>query len=182
MASMSEAGVGQPAPAKSSNVQKPRYREPPMRKLTCYVERNYGTIKIGFGVEAEYTPENESDQQRYWNLLYKQVNEMHDDWALVQLPKVKAVAEEAIPEQVYDAVSLVRDDKDGKPRYRIQTEPGTSYGKYGITVPKEVEETAIELTSSEYLRNGETFVMKKGVKIAVKKLEHGSVITRIWKE
>ena len=182
MASMSEAGVGQPTPVKSNNVQKPRYREPPMRKLTCYVERNYGTIKIGFGVEAEYTPENESDQQRYWNLLYKQVNEMHDDWALVQLPKVKAVAEEAIPEEIYSAVMLIRDERDGKPRYRIQTEPGTAYGKFGITVSEEIVKGIVMLSAGELSSNDEAFRISDGVKIAVKKLERGAVVTRIWKE
>lgn len=112
---------------------------PTMRGLSVRVYRHYGAIDIEFGVTAQFDPENEADQQRLWQMLYQQVNDMHDDWAQNELPNVKPLskvgqgskASNGGEPETYKAVAI-RKSETGK--YKVVSEPGTKYGKFGAAL------------------------------------------------
>lgn len=135
MATLTETELSQEkgaqAPTKSKhNVHKPRYSEPPERQLFCSMTRKYGAVEITFGVQAPFAAENESDQQRGWLMLEKQVSEMHDEWALNLLPSVKGLRQEETTGE-FDTLGIWVDQHKN---LRLKTKPGTPYSQFGVNV------------------------------------------------
>jgi len=134
-------GADQPAPNSPESIKSKLNARatPPMRGLSVRVYRHYGAIDIEFGVTAQFDPENEADQMRLWQMLYRQVNDMHDDWAQNELPNVKPLSKVGQGSNgkmsgepsTYKAVAI-RKSENGK--YKIVSEPGTKYGKFGATL------------------------------------------------
>lgn len=120
-------------------------RSVPARNLSVRVYRKYGTIEIEFGVSMPVEVESAEDEMRLWLKLYGEVMGMHDEWAENELPKIQPpkTAERTNGQghnepSVFAASRLIRTVTGGKVAYRIVTEPGTRYSKYGCIVDDQV--------------------------------------------
>lgn len=133
-------GADQPAPNSPESIKSKLNARaaPPMRGLSVRVYRHYGAIDIEFGVTAQFDPENEADQMRLWQMLYQQVNDMHDDWAQNELPNVKPLSKvgqgRATEDEEFEAYEFYISESNGKSRCKVRSKPGTKYGKYGVIV------------------------------------------------
>lgn len=155
--------------------------DPPMRGLSCRVYMHYGSIDIEFGVNTFEKPGDESDQQRLWYKLYREVMSMHDEWALNVLPNLKMPTKTTSPNQdeeiTVDAHSIIRDERDRK-RFRLLTAPGTNYGKYGVPIFAEIArqyqlEKLMDGINEMPIPGRKALVIKRGSTVSVQ---------RIWKD
>jgi len=129
-----------------------RAEHTPRRTSSVRQYRDYGSISIEFGVASECQPESESEQQRIWLGLVKQIEDMHNEWASRDLPNVQAPSERP-PERPaqtqpqpkplpvepfeYEAAEIYWDQSSGG--YKLRTVGHTSpYRKFGATIIPEL--------------------------------------------
>lgn len=162
---MNDDPMSQPAPKSKFNQ---RRDDPPSRRLSVKIRRHYGAVDVEFGIEADGNPENQADQERLFSILEVQVSDMHDLYARERLPKVPALQ----PEKAnfgsdlleLTVSSIVLDDRN---RYKVITEQGTKYSKFGAAVLNEAVLTA-EIKNSVKNNNGKLSLDGRGIKAIIR--------------
>lgn len=143
-------------------------KEPPTRMLTVVQRRKYGAVEIEFGISAPYEPIDAGDQSRYMRLLTKQVDDMHEEWAIEQLPNIRRLERNENMPQTFRAISFRYDEKG---RLRLLThEP--DYAQYGALVPNDLMGKVNQLTND--------LTDFTNVVISVVKLDKAGIVREIY--
>lgn len=150
MATLDDAGVLQErqqkaTPEKTGKGQHRGYErhslETPssFRRLGCSVTRKYGAIEINFSVDAEFDVGSNDEQKRVLGMLYKQVNDMHDEWALNELPHIPNLEKQRGSDGAgeYEADYIYWNTEREPKRLMLVTTSG-KYSKYGAKLDPSV--------------------------------------------
>lgn len=108
-------------------------------ELEVSVTLNVGVRTITFAKRKTVFVATISDQVREYDMLTEQLEYQIEHWSKEYLPKIKQVeapgssANGAVTYTSYRAKALIRENKEGKYRYKIQTISG-KYMHYGCNV------------------------------------------------
>lgn len=194
MAALENAGIDQQSRQPSKSPEKTgkgqhrgyerRTLETPssFRRLGCTMRRNYGAIEIEFSVTGQFDVGSNDEQKRVLGMLYKQVENMHDEWALNELPHVKNVQprKEDNAAGEYEADYIYWNTERVPERLMLITRGG-KYSKYGAGLPTVLYEDffkghpsiEIQQDSKRFLKSVTATIDDSGVVRALKNATRG---------
>ena len=143
------------------------------RRLGCSVTRSYGAIEINFSTEGEFDVGSNDEQKRVLGMLYKQINSMHDEWALNELPHIPNLErrKESDGAGEYEADYIYWNTEREPHRLMLVTTSG-KYSKYGARIGSALYSSFFNLIPNDIAHGQRHFI--KGVIARVD--ETGSVV------